>query len=194
MNIVLYCDDLSLISRWEKYIDTKVFILDDEYDLLDIKNSLVIYSSGFSNCDVIIDNLKTNNNKILILERIPDFNKAYNFLSKGVNGYGNVIMSKSYFISAIEAIKNDMVWLIPDITTLFIKNFINNDSKSQESQILKQLTSKENEIANLLKQGYTNTDITNKLDISVNTVKTHIKNIYKKLNVNDRVSFSKLFN
>ncbi|WP_390881745.1 helix-turn-helix transcriptional regulator [Aliarcobacter cryaerophilus] len=37
-----------------------------------------------------------------------------------------------------------------------------------------------------------NIEISEELNISINTVKKHIKNIYTKLNVSDRVSFLKL--
>ena len=40
--------------------------------------------------------------------------------------------------------------------------------------------------------GYKNIEISEELNISINTVKKHIKNIYTKLNVSDRVSFLKL--
>mgnify|MGYP000370192932 CR=1 FL=1 len=40
---------------------------------------------------------------------------------------------------------------------------------------------------------YTNTNISQELNVSINTVKTHIKHIYEKLNVKDRLSFAALF-
>ena len=38
-----------------------------------------------------------------------------------------------------------------------------------------------------------NINISDELNISINTVKTHIKHIYEKLNVKDRLSFAGLF-
>lgn len=38
----------------------------------------------------------------------------------------------------------------------------------------------------MLSSGLTNPEIAQELFVSVNTVKTHIKNIYRKLNVNNR--------
>lgn len=49
------------------------------------------------------------------------------------------------------------------------------------------LSQREQEIAILLIEGHTNADIGEKLFISVNTVKSHIKSIYKKLHVGNRV-------
>jgi DNA-binding CsgD family transcriptional regulator len=48
------------------------------------------------------------------------------------------------------------------------------------------LTRKENEVAQLLKNGYTYSDIASILCISVNTVKSHANSIYKKLGITGR--------
>lgn len=49
------------------------------------------------------------------------------------------------------------------------------------------LSSRERELIELLVQGKTNREIADQLFISINTVKTHIKNIYSKLDVTNRV-------
>lgn len=49
------------------------------------------------------------------------------------------------------------------------------------------LSEREIEIVNLVIKGTTNNDIAESLFISVNTVKTHIKNIYMKLSVSNRI-------
>ncbi|NLM20300.1 MAG: AAA family ATPase [Peptococcaceae bacterium] len=48
-------------------------------------------------------------------------------------------------------------------------------------------TEKEVEVLKLISAGLSNKEVGEKLDISINTVKTHIKNIYEKLQVNRRV-------
>jgi histidine kinase len=48
-------------------------------------------------------------------------------------------------------------------------------------------TEKEAEVLKLVSAGLTNKEVAERLDISINTVKTHIKNIYEKLQVNRRV-------
>ena len=103
-------------------------------------------------------------------------------------------MTTSYLNSAIEAISNNYVWLIPQITTQLLKEMTGkSDSKVDEEMLFENLTKTEKKIAELLKNGYTNTNISQELEISINTVKTHIKHIYEKLNVKDRLSFAGLF-
>lgn len=46
----------------------------------------------------------------------------------------------------------------------------------------------------LLKQGLSNKNISNRVGLSVNTVKYHLKNIYKKLGAKNRVDAINKFN
>lgn len=56
------------------------------------------------------------------------------------------------------------------------------------------LTSREIEIIKFLAGGFTNNKIAEELFISVNTVKSHIRNSYQKLGVANRIELIKLFN
>ena len=49
------------------------------------------------------------------------------------------------------------------------------------------LTEREKEVLHLIAEGYKNTEIAEKLFVSENTIKSHIKNIYVKLDVKNRV-------
>lgn len=48
------------------------------------------------------------------------------------------------------------------------------------------LTGREKELVQLIIKGLSNTDISKKLNISISTVKNHVYNIYKKLNIKNR--------
>lgn len=197
MKQLLFSNDVALLQRWESILNNKdTQLLDDFNELFNVKDSIVIFNSDAceNKCEVLIDVLVKNHNKILILDRVPDYFKVQKWLAKGIKGYGNVIMSSSYLLSAVDAISEDLIWLIPDITTQFVKNFVGDEKpNSHDNMLLDELTKKEREIALLLKEGYTNTDIAMSLNVSINTVKTHVKNIYKKFQVKDRISFSMLF-
>ncbi|MEJ5168300.1 MAG: LuxR C-terminal-related transcriptional regulator [Arcobacteraceae bacterium] len=197
--IVLFSDDITLLQRWGRFLSQyeNIVYIYNLQEMYDIADSIVILNSCACDkkCDHLFDNLILKNNKLLVLDKVPDFNYAQKLLLKGVKGYGNAIMSVSYLNSAIEAIINNMIWLIPDITTEFVKNIIDSSNNliENDNKIFSQLTHKEQNIAILIKKGYTNSAISEQLDISINTVKTHIKHIYDKLHVKDRISFSLLF-
>lgn len=197
MKIALYSNDIALISRWENILNKyETNIVEDYEDLSNLKNSILILSDcvNLENSDFIISLLLRNSNKILVLKRVPEFENARKWLEKGVQGYGNCLMTSSYLNSAVEAISNNYIWLMPQITTQLLKNMVENkDNKNDDEKLFEILTKTERKIAKLLKNGYTNLNISQELDISINTVKTHIKHIYEKLNVKDRLSFAGLF-
>ena len=194
--IYLLSDDLILIGRWMKLINYETNIVENLEDLQDIMNSILIVNSSI--CKDIspkfINDFIKNATQILVLDNTPNLINAKRFLSFGVKGYGNTLMTTSYLNSAIETISNDYIWLIPQITTQLLKDITNkSDSKIDEEKLFQNLTKTEKKIAILLKNAYTNINISDELNISINTVKTHIKHIYEKLNVKDRLSFAGLF-
>ena len=194
--VYLFSDDLLLVGRWVKLINHHTSIVERIKDLENIKNGILIINSSI--CKDIsakfINDFIKNENQILVLDNTPNLMSAKRFLSFGIKGYGNTLMTTSYLNSAIEAISNNYVWLIPQITTQLLKEMTGkSDSKVDEEMLFENLTKTEKKIAELLKNGYTNTNISQELEISKNTVKTHIKHIYEKLNVNDRFSFANLF-
>ena len=194
--VYLFSDDLLLVGRWVKLINHHTSIVERIKDLENIKNGILIINSSI--CKDIsakfINDFIKNENQILVLDNTPNLMSAKRFLSFGIKGYGNTLMTTSYLNSAIEAISNNYVWLIPQITTQLLKDMTGkSDSKVDEEMLFENLTKTEKKIAELLKNGYTNTNISQELEISINTVKTHIKHIYEKLNVNDRFSFANLF-
>jgi len=197
--IFLYSDDLLLIARWSKLINAQVSMVDDLKELENIEYSIIIFN--ISVCKEISDEsfqtLVNNKNNIMILDNMPNLANAKKYLNLGVKAYGNTLMTSSYLNSSIEALQKDYIWLIPDISTklmneMIVSNKMENNNKADE--IFKELTSKEKEVAILVKEAYTNNKISQELDISINTVKTHVKHIYEKLNVKDRLSFLQLFN
>ncbi len=64
---------------------------------------------------------------------------------------------------------------------------------TQASAHLEELTSREEEVLQLIAEGYTNQQIANTLIIECGTVKNHVHNILKKLDVNNRHEAASLF-
>jgi DNA-binding NarL/FixJ family response regulator len=192
----LLSDDLLLIGRWMRLINHETNIVENLEDLHNIMNSILIVNSSI--CKDIspkfINDFIKNKNQILVLDNVPNLINAKRFLNLGIQGYGNTLMTTSYLNSAIETISNNYIWLIPQITTQLLKDITEkSDSKIDEEKLFENLTKTEKKIAILLKNAYTNINISDELNISINTVKTHIKHIYEKLNVKDRLSFASLF-
>ena len=175
-------------------IDYDLKNIENREELLTLKENLIIINTSVNldKEEETIEILLENGNKILILESTPKLINAQNWLLLGVHGYGNSMMNDIYLKSAIQTINNGLTWLIPDIT-MEILSKLNSDSLNQKD-VLNQLSKAEQQVAILLKDGLSNTKISEELKLSINTVKTHIKNIYLKLDVKDRFSFVNLLN
>jgi len=194
MKIFLYSDDMALCTQWQKKITLlKSEILDDITKLSSLSDLVLVldYASCYKDIVNIVTLSQDRNIKILLLESTPSFEIGKKLLSLGVKGYGNILMNEVYLNSAIQTVQNEMIWIYPEFTTSLIQGFEKTHNIPNEIEV--KLTKQELKIASLIKDGYTNQNISENLKISINTVKSHIKNIYEKLNVKNRLSLSLLF-
>ena len=192
MNIVLHSDDMFLIEHWEKALKNRCTVIDDIDDLYSVEDSIIVmnYSVCNSMCKDILKKLNCKN-RVLVLHRAPNIVTAKEVLSYGAKGYGNALMRDHFIISAVETIKDDMVWLYPEFTTMLIKEIDKKQSNPNISK-LNVLSDREKEVALLLIDGDTYKDVAQKLDITPRTVKAHAKHIYTKLAVKDRLALALL--
>lgn len=86
----------------------------------------------------------------------------------------------------IKAIRAGEIWFPRDI----MKNFLLGKDSDNDLSGKNLLSFREKEILALLSSGISNSDIAEKLFISIHTVKTHLYNIYKKINVPNRLQAS----
>lgn len=195
MRIFCFSSDINLLNRWENILNKsyEVILIEDETLLASIENSIFIFSSCSKLNQKQILDLKKRENKILVLERVPNLSNAKIYLSLKIDGYGNSIMSEPYLIAAVKAIMENHIFLLPKIATELFRDISDYKIGDSKNSILDTLTKSEKKVAYLLKDGYKNQEICDELNISINTVKKHIKSIYEKLNIQDRATFMKLF-
>jgi len=115
---------------------------------------------------------------ILMLTVYEFENQIFDALSKGASGY---LTKKSSFAKIIESIKEVMEGGAPmstNVARLVIKSF----QKNQHSPLSK----RETQILEMISQGKSRFQIANELFIDWETVKSHITNVYIKLNVNSK--------
>jgi two-component system response regulator DegU len=109
----------------------------------------------------------------------------------GAKGYILKTMASAQLIYAIDEVANGKIYLPATLSSRFFEYF--QKSFKEESQnvvdeenLLNYLTQREEEVLDLLTQGITYKGVAQKLFISETTVKTHVNNIFQKLQVNDR--------
>lgn len=131
------------------------------------------------------------NLKILALTGYDDPDLIFRAMKNGAKGYILKTMVTSQLIAAIEEVLNGKVYLPPTLATKFFDEFQSRIGKSgrpdpNKQALLGYLTSREKEVLKLLTEGITYKGVADKLVISETTVKTHVNNIFQKLQVNDR--------
>lgn len=192
MNTILYSDDVNLLSHWEKALDNKCSVCENIDELFECESSLIIvnYSACQKSCEELIQTLISHNNRVLVLHRVPTLITGKKLLKSGAMGYGNAMMREHFILSAIETIKDNMIWLYPEFTSELIQQ-IPSQNIANEVQ-LKKLSEREKDVAILLKDGDTYKTVAQKLDITPRTVKAHATGIYAKLGVKDRIGLALL--
>ncbi|MHA4895400.1 response regulator transcription factor [Pedobacter sp. PWIIR3] len=73
----------------------------------------------------------------------------------------------------------------PKVQTVVVEKPAQTEINQRELDKLK-LSSREYEVLQLLAKGYSNADIAEQLFLSVSTVKTHVSNLFSKMNVKSR--------
>ena len=131
--------------------------------------------------------------KILALSGYDDADLIFRAMKIGAKGYVLKTMASAQLIYAIEEVLNGKIYLPNALTSRFFEyfqqTFKNENARAEiekEENLLNELTQREEEVLELLTQGITYKGVANKLFISETTVKTHVNNIFQKLQVNDR--------
>ena len=128
--------------------------------------------------------------KVIILSGYDDSDLIFRAMKIGARGYVLKTMSSAQLAYAIEEILSGKFYLPSALSSRFFdyfqQSFREETSASNEENLLTYLTSREEEVLELLTQGNNYKGIAGKLFISETTVKTHVNNIFQKLQVNDR--------
>ena len=126
----------------------------------------------------------------LILVTVPLIEQAMRLLRRGVRAYGNRHMHEKNLQQAVSALKSGQIWLPPTIVNRMITALPANKSEKEEEAFLKALSSREAEVAKWLVNGLSNSEIGEKMFISIRTVKAHLTSIFKKTGCRDRLELA----
>ena len=123
--------------------------------------------------------------KILMLTVFEDDEKIFGAIKAGANGYLLKKDSPQKIIEAINTVYNGESVMNGMIAAKVLDYFQRERKKSVELQE-SNLTEKENEILKCLVKGFSYKEIASQVHITVDTLNSHIKNIYRKLNAHSR--------
>lgn len=141
-----------------------------------------------------IEELKPKNPKVqyLVCTVFEDSMNLFNALCAGATGYILKSASEEDFIKAIKDISAGGSPMSPQIARMVVGSF---PQKKSNLDLLNDLSKREREILELLAAGFRYKEIADKLFLSIETVRTYIRDIYSKLHVHSRTdAVNKLYN
>ncbi len=121
--------------------------------------------------------------QILMLTVYADNRKIFQSLKAGASGYLLKQTPRSEILQAIVDVHRGGAPMSGPIARRLVEHFQKRVPNAAEAE---NLSKRESEILDYLAQGYHNKEIAEMLDISFETVRTHLRKIYEKLHVSSR--------
>jgi DNA-binding NarL/FixJ family response regulator len=123
--------------------------------------------------------------QIMICSVYDDDDNIFKALEAGASGYILKSAASENLMQCITELHEGGSPMSSSIARKVVSRFQKSSSQQKKEEF--QLTPREDEILDLIAQGFRNKEIAEKLFVSVNTIRTHIYNIYEKLHVQSRV-------
>jgi DNA-binding NarL/FixJ family response regulator len=195
---ILIADDHSMVREGLKQLielEEDIEVIDQAGDGCEAIKKIVEYNPDVVLLDInmprmngleVIKYLQDNNisTKALILTIHNEVEYLYKAVEIGVQGYVLKDSESDVLIKAIRTIYNGESYIQPNMASLLFKRM--NKTKDDNEVGFNKLTKREVEVLRLITEGMLNKEIAHNLCISEKTVKNHVSNIFKKINVSDR--------
>ena len=136
-----------------------------------------------------ISKLQTKS-QLLIMGSIPSHEEIVGLINAGARGYFDLTDPASQLSEAIRVIHKGEIWLPRDKMSSIMDRIISVVGRDLKEKTLDQLTPTEFQVLRLIGQGKSNDEIAEVLFISKNTVRSHIKSIYAKLDTHSRLQLA----
>ena len=125
--------------------------------------------------------------RVIVLTTFDLDDYVYRALRAGASGFLLKDTSPEQLLAAIRVVADGGALLDPQLTRRLIAEFAARPASGTASRrIVKLLTAREIEVLGLVGRGLTNTEIAERLVVSIFTAKTHVSRILTKLGVRDR--------
>jgi len=134
--------------------------------------------------EIIKPQIKT---QLLLLGNIPSHEEIINLINAGARGYFDFNDPSQQLTEAISVVNRGEIWLPRDKMSSIMDRIISVVGRDMKEKTLDQLTPTEFQVLRLIGQGKSNEEIAKILFISKNTVRSHIKSIYSKLDTHSRL-------
>ncbi len=167
-------NDFQVVNGWSNAEDALENMAHDAADiyLLDIE------LPGIKGVDVISKIKQQSNVKVIMVSVYENDEMVFKSLCEGASGYLTKNISSSKLIESLKELESGGAPMSTSIARMVVSSF----HRNQESP----LTRRELEVLQLLASGKSYSTIANNLFVDKETIRSHIKNIYLKLEVHSK--------
>ena len=133
---------------------------------------------------------------VVVISNMPDQLEASKILSAGALGYCHAYSAPKVLTQVRSIVSKGGVWVGRDMLQYLILSTrqLVSTAPDKVETLLARLSPREQEVAQLVSQGFSNKQIARDLAISERTVKAHITSCFGLLNVNDRLQLALILN
>ena len=137
--------------------------------------------------------------KIIALGPRADDQSGLDALQEGARGYDSCDIEPSLLTKAVNKVHAGEIWIRRRVVTAMLTALKSTKESSRRataapSSRLNGLTRREHEVAALIAEGACNKDIARQLNITERTVKAHLSELFRDLQVSDRLQLAVLLN
>lgn len=198
---VLITEDHTLIRFGLKTVLENKEYIDKIYEAQDAQQAIetikkeqidaVIMDLGLPGTDGItatktIKKLSTQTS-IMILTSHKTADEVIEAIKAGAMAYCSKEMDLENLALVLYSVLNGAIWFDPSVANFILDIIKNGNNKSNTTNSVDyNLTKRELQVLAYIKEGLNNTDISKKLHLSINTIKSHVSSIMQKLEVEDR--------
>jgi two-component system response regulator NreC len=123
--------------------------------------------------------------KVLGLTMYTNEEYILQLLQAGASGYLVKQTAPDELVSAIQAAHRGEAFLSPAVSKTIIEEYLRHNETTIQEDSYDKLTIREREILQLVTEGYSNREISEKLHISIKTVGVHRTNLMEKLDIHN---------
>ena len=188
-SVLLYCPSDLILAGILKSLETD--------ETIEVVNKVILFASAEAMpnmreiCkairDISKDQIKT---QMLLLGNIPSHEEIVSLINVGARGYFDLNDPSGQLPEAVRVLAKGEIWLPRDKMSSIMDRIISVVGREIKEKTLDQLTPTEFQVLKLIGQGKSNDEIAAGLFISKNTVRSHIKSIYAKLDTHSRLQLA----
>jgi DNA-binding NarL/FixJ family response regulator len=126
--------------------------------------------------------------RVLVLTTFDLDEYVYDALEAGASGFLLKDVGRDELTRAVRVIASGEALLAPTVTRRLLADFVHNRPRSDSGPgSVETLTPREHDTLLLLARGMSNAEIASAMVVSEHTVKTHVGNVFAKLDLRDRI-------